>query len=96
MTAFRTSSASSARLLKFKSVTRTHLKQQIAAYQTSIKKQRQTIIVVEDEFGLSRELIANQSDFPLADIIVREIIPRVKEIVDSPTPKTCRRCDIME
>jgi hypothetical protein len=43
--------------MKFKSVAIIHLKQQIAAYRTSIKKQDEKITDLEDEFELSCNLI---------------------------------------
>jgi hypothetical protein len=73
MTASRTSSARGARLLKFKSVAITHLKQQIAAYRTSIKKQCQKITDLEDELELSRALIAIRSDSIPDDIIFGDL-----------------------
>jgi hypothetical protein len=74
MTASRISSARSARLLlKFKSVAITLLKQHIAVYQPSIKKQHQKITDLEDEHELSRDLIANRSDSLPADIIFGDL-----------------------
>jgi hypothetical protein len=73
MTAARASSARSARLLKSKSFVITCLKQQIAAHRSSIKKQRQTITDLEDEFELSHDLIANRSESLPADIIFGDL-----------------------
>jgi hypothetical protein len=73
MTASQTSSPRSARLLKFKSVAITHLKQEIAAYRTSIKKQSQKITDVEDELESFCDLIANRSDSPPSDIIFSDL-----------------------
>jgi hypothetical protein len=73
MMASRTSSARSARLLKFKSTAITHLKQHIAASRTPIKKQRQKIADLADELGFSRDLLSSQSDSIPADIIFGDL-----------------------
>jgi hypothetical protein len=73
MTAFRTSSARSAGLLKFKSTAITHLEQHIAAYQTLIKKQRQKIADFEGELELSRDLLSNRSDSIPSDILFGDL-----------------------
>jgi flagellar biosynthesis chaperone FliJ len=68
-----TFSARSARLLKVKSVTVIHLKQQIDTYQTSIKKQSQKVTDLEDELELSRDFITNRSNSLPADIILGDL-----------------------
>jgi hypothetical protein len=47
----------------------THLKQHIAAYRTSVKKQRQKSADLEDELELSRDLLSSRLDSIPVDII---------------------------
>jgi hypothetical protein len=49
------------------------LKQQIAAYQTSIKKQHQKIADLEDELELSRDLFSSRLDSIPPDIIFGDL-----------------------
>jgi hypothetical protein len=73
MTTSRASSARSAHPLQFKSVAIAHLKQQIDADRTSIKKQHHQMTDLEDELKLSRALITNWPDSLPADIIFGDL-----------------------
>jgi hypothetical protein len=61
--------ARNASLLKFKWVEILHLKQQLAAYRTSIKKQKQKITDLKDKLLTVSELCANLQDSTSIDMI---------------------------
>jgi hypothetical protein len=68
-----TSFSGNASLLKFKSAEILHLKQQLAAYRTSMKKQRQNIPDLEDKVETVSESCVNLRDSTLIDIIFGEL-----------------------
>jgi hypothetical protein len=68
-----TSVARNASLLKFKSAEILHLKQQLAAYRTSMKKQRQKITDLEDKLTITYESCYNLQDSTATDIIFGDL-----------------------
>jgi hypothetical protein len=65
--------ARSATLPKFKSAEILHLKQQLAAYRTSRKKQRQKITDLEEKLATAYESSTNLQDSTSIDIIFGDL-----------------------